>query len=165
MIAVRTAAIALCGDVVGRESVLCPGPGHSPKDRSLSVRLTPDGPVVHSFAGDDGKAAAITSWGGLASSRHGAGAGGIRATSTPPDQQRRRRPHRLCISYLERNVATAGDFGGTISRQSQAEAAELRRGRALSSFVPVRNRNGCRAWWPCIATSLATSRERSTAPR
>lgn len=31
-----------------------PGPGHSRKDRSLSVRITPDGRVlVHSFAGDD----------------------------------------------------------------------------------------------------------------
>src|SRR5207248_1762914 len=33
-----------------------PGPGHSPKDRSLSIKLNPsapDGFVVHSFAGDD----------------------------------------------------------------------------------------------------------------
>ena len=36
--------------------VLCPGPGHSRKDRSLSVRPstgTADGFVVHSFSGDD----------------------------------------------------------------------------------------------------------------
>jgi putative DNA primase/helicase len=36
--------------------VLCPGPGHSPKDRSLSVKIGRDGQlVVHSHAGDDWK--------------------------------------------------------------------------------------------------------------
>jgi hypothetical protein len=48
-------AAALGGEVSGRE-VLAPGPGHSTKDRSMSVRLdpaSPDGFVVHSFAGDD----------------------------------------------------------------------------------------------------------------
>ena len=51
----RTIARALGGDVVGAQ-VLCPGPGHSAKDRSLSVRfsmLAPDGFVVFSHAGDD----------------------------------------------------------------------------------------------------------------
>jgi len=44
------------GGVVSNGEVLAPGPGHSPKDRSLSVKLdptAPDGFVVHSFAGDD----------------------------------------------------------------------------------------------------------------
>jgi len=44
------------GGVVCNGEVLAPGPGHSPKDRSLSVKLDPtaqDGFVVHSFAGDD----------------------------------------------------------------------------------------------------------------
>src|SRR6516165_8114921 len=53
---VRAAARALNGDVSGRDGVVCPGPGHSPQDRSLSVRFdpnAPDGFVVHSFAGDD----------------------------------------------------------------------------------------------------------------
>jgi putative DNA primase/helicase len=49
-------AIALGGDVVGRDAVIAPGPGHSPRDRSLSVKLTADGPIVHSFAGDDWQA-------------------------------------------------------------------------------------------------------------
>src|SRR5262249_38669343 len=46
---------ALGGEVSGRQ-VKVPGPGHSPTDRSLSVKLVasaPDGFVVHSFAGDD----------------------------------------------------------------------------------------------------------------
>ncbi|GAA0004409.1 AAA family ATPase [Bradyrhizobium diazoefficiens] len=48
-------AAALGGEVSGRE-VLAPGPGHAPKDRSLSIKLdssAPDGMLVHSFAGDD----------------------------------------------------------------------------------------------------------------
>ena len=51
-------AHALGGEVCGG-AVLCPGPAHSPTDRSLSVRLAPDAPdglVVHSFAGDDWRA-------------------------------------------------------------------------------------------------------------
>jgi putative DNA primase/helicase len=55
MIALRNVAASLGGDVVGR-SVLCPGPGHSPRDRSLSVTLSADavdGFVVFSHAGDD----------------------------------------------------------------------------------------------------------------
>jgi hypothetical protein len=53
---VRAVARLLGGDVIGADRVLAPGPGHSHKDRSLSVLLTPsapDGLVVHSFAGDD----------------------------------------------------------------------------------------------------------------
>jgi putative DNA primase/helicase len=53
---IRALARALGGDVAGRDRVLVPGPGHSRKDRSLSVTLNrgaPEGFVVHSFAGDD----------------------------------------------------------------------------------------------------------------
>src|SRR5262245_61227123 len=49
-------ARALCGEVSGNE-VRCPGPGHSPKDRSLSIKIdanAPGGFLVHSHAGDDG---------------------------------------------------------------------------------------------------------------
>ena len=52
---VRSIARALGGDARGR-SVLAPGPGHSPHDRSLSILFdsgAPDGFVVKSFAGDD----------------------------------------------------------------------------------------------------------------
>jgi Toprim-like len=48
-------AEALGGEVTNGQ-VLAPGPGHSAKDRSLSVKLdsnAPDGFVVHSFAKDD----------------------------------------------------------------------------------------------------------------
>lgn len=52
---VAAAARALGGEV-SRGAILCPGPNHSPADRSLSVRFSPSAPggfVVHSFAGDD----------------------------------------------------------------------------------------------------------------
>lgn len=48
-------ATALRGKICGGR-VLAPGPGHSPRDRSLAVRLSdaaPDGFVVHSYCGDD----------------------------------------------------------------------------------------------------------------
>jgi hypothetical protein len=51
----RAVASALGGEVCGGQ-VIAPGPGHSPKDRSLAVRPSPDAPdgfVVHSHAGDD----------------------------------------------------------------------------------------------------------------
>jgi putative DNA primase/helicase len=49
----RQAARALGGEPIGRQQVRCPGPGHSRRDRSLSVRFTDSGFIVHSFAGDD----------------------------------------------------------------------------------------------------------------
>jgi putative DNA primase/helicase len=52
----REAARALGGEVVAGVQIVCPGPGHSRKDRSLSVRLSataPDGFLAFSHAGDD----------------------------------------------------------------------------------------------------------------
>ena len=51
----KAVARALGGEIRGNE-VLAPGPRHSAKDRSLSVKLSPrapDGFLAHSFAGDD----------------------------------------------------------------------------------------------------------------
>ena len=55
---VRAAARALGGHIVGRGQVLCPSPGHSPRDRSLAVRFVADGFIVHSHANDDWDATA-----------------------------------------------------------------------------------------------------------
>ena len=55
MMDLRTLQRTLGGEVNGAR-LLCPGPGHSTADRSLSVKLdssAPDGFVVHSFADDD----------------------------------------------------------------------------------------------------------------
>jgi hypothetical protein len=52
----RDVAAALGGEVTGRNKVLAPGPGHSPKDRSMSILIdvsAPGGFIVSSFAGDD----------------------------------------------------------------------------------------------------------------
>jgi putative DNA primase/helicase len=49
----RQAARALGGHIAGRHQVLCPGPGHSPGDRSLAVRFVANGFIVHSHANDD----------------------------------------------------------------------------------------------------------------
>jgi hypothetical protein len=46
----------LLGGRVNGDAVLCPGPGHSASDRSLSIKIdasAPDGFLVHSFAADD----------------------------------------------------------------------------------------------------------------
>ena len=50
---IHHAAQALGGEVNGPGQILCPGPGHNPLDRSLSVRFSGDDVTVHSFAGDD----------------------------------------------------------------------------------------------------------------
>jgi putative DNA primase/helicase len=54
----RAIAHALGGEVSGSQ-VLAPGPGHGPRDRSLSVRLSataPDGFIAFGHAGDDWRA-------------------------------------------------------------------------------------------------------------
>ena len=53
MIDLRSLQRALGGETSGGQ-LLCPGPGHSPRDRSLAVRPSPDGDgfVVHSHCGD-----------------------------------------------------------------------------------------------------------------
>jgi putative DNA primase/helicase len=51
----RQMARALDGELIGGQ-ILCPGPGHSPRDRSLSVRLSasePNGFIAFSHCGDD----------------------------------------------------------------------------------------------------------------
>ena len=55
----REFAQRLGGEINGLDTVLCPGPGHSPKDRSLAVRLNPNAPdgfLTFSHSGDDWRA-------------------------------------------------------------------------------------------------------------
>jgi hypothetical protein len=52
----RDIAHSLGGQVTGANTVLCPGPNHSPQDRSLAVHLDPKAPsgfVCFSHCGDD----------------------------------------------------------------------------------------------------------------
>ncbi|MDE4601393.1 toprim domain-containing protein [Sinorhizobium meliloti] len=53
MIGLHELAKRLGGDLGRNGRVACPGPGHSPKDRSLSVWIEGNDINVHSFAGDD----------------------------------------------------------------------------------------------------------------
>src|SRR5262245_25570681 len=56
MIDARSVARALGGEVTGRDAVSAPGPNHSRKDRSLSIRIdptAPDGFLIYSHANDD----------------------------------------------------------------------------------------------------------------
>ncbi|RWC09109.1 MAG: virulence-associated protein E [Mesorhizobium sp.] len=53
MLNLKQAAIALGGETISRNRILCPGPGHSRHDRSLQVTFKDDGFSVRSFAGDD----------------------------------------------------------------------------------------------------------------
>ena len=55
MLDLRSIARVLGGDVSGRQ-VLAPGPGHSPKDRSLAIGISdtaPDGLLIYSHCNDD----------------------------------------------------------------------------------------------------------------
>jgi hypothetical protein len=52
---IRTIAKIMGGDITGPVSCNVPGPGHSRKDRSLAIRITATGFLVHSFANDDWK--------------------------------------------------------------------------------------------------------------
>jgi hypothetical protein len=55
MLTLQQLTRALRGDISGKQ-ILAPGPGHSPNDRSLSIKIepsAPDGFLMHSFAGDD----------------------------------------------------------------------------------------------------------------
>jgi putative DNA primase/helicase len=56
MMTAREIALALGGDVVSANRVAAPGPGHSNRDRSLSILITSSDFIVHSFAGDDWRA-------------------------------------------------------------------------------------------------------------
>jgi hypothetical protein len=53
MMDIRTIARIMGGEVIGRARANVPGPNHSRKDRSLSIRLSADGRLtVHSWSGD-----------------------------------------------------------------------------------------------------------------
>jgi putative DNA primase/helicase len=51
-VGLQTLRAVLGGDISGGQ-LLCPGPGHSPRDRSLAVKPATRGFLIHSFAGDD----------------------------------------------------------------------------------------------------------------
>ena len=100
MIDLRSLQRALGGEISGGQ-LLCPGPGHSPRDRSLSVRPIGDDFVVFTHCGDDWTRARTTCGSG-SGCQHGSrvtgttGASilhGSRPSSAPPSRPRPSRAH------------------------------------------------------------------------
>lgn len=90
MVSPQAVARIVGGRVYGNK-VIAPGPGHSRRDRSLSIVVSPDAPgglLVHSFAGDDAleiKARILRELGlGPSATRNW-------VTPTPPDHSNRDR--------------------------------------------------------------------------
>jgi len=112
-------AAALRGQVAGRQ-VLAPGPGHSHRDRSLSVRPSEgstDGFVVHSYAGDDWRVCRdhVASALGLPADRW-------RETREPdPEEIRRRQEARRRAEAAERaEAARTRRRAGQLWREAQS---------------------------------------------
>lgn len=101
---------------------LGPGPGHSRRDASLSVRLAPDGrPLIHSFAGDP--LAACAEHLGLAQ------AGEDRSA----ERERERKRAAETQAFVLKTWAAAGPIKGTI-----AETYLWRRGVLLEGAADLR---------------------------
>src|SRR4051812_10102459 len=141
----------LGGEVVGAD-ILCPGPGHSPQDRSLSIRLDPRAPgglLVHSFAGQDA----------LATKDYVRERLGL-PRNAPPSSERRGCPQR------------AEAEGETMMRPGQLEPSPSGRKRAIRAARPLRptstvaalNCRRTRPGGPCGITPLAPSQARARPP-
>ena len=82
----------LCGDVHGHNAIMCPGPAHSSRDRSLVVFINPNAPDgfrVHSHAADDWRICREYVKSKLGSIRMTLGRGGYRPNSLYPNQSER----------------------------------------------------------------------------
>lgn len=88
---IREVARALGGDALRGNRALVPGPGHSRRDRSLSIRLAPDAPdgfMVHSHAGDDWRACRDHVKAALGIDSGGASSPRLVASPEPDDRER-----------------------------------------------------------------------------
>jgi hypothetical protein len=148
----RAAARALGGEVSGRQ-ILAPGPGHSPSDRSLSVRFdasAPDGFVVHSFCDDDWSLCRdhVRALFGI-SSNHGERERCETRTKPrappEPDEEERRR----AAFVREQIAAIAREFGpirGTLGERYLREV----RGIDTEAIADVLERTDAIAWHPSL---------------
>jgi hypothetical protein len=88
---IREVARVLGGDALRGNRALVPGPGHSRRDRSLSIRLAPDAPdgfMVHSHAGDDWRACRDYVKAALGIDSGGAASPRLVASPEPDDRER-----------------------------------------------------------------------------
>ena len=139
---------SLGGEVTAGQ-LLCPGPGHSAKDRSLSVRLSPgspDGFLARSFAGDDWRACRdhIRARLGLPTDGWKDSGAKERPAAQPPEPDDRRR-----VEMARKLWGEAVEPRGTIAEayhQSGARSARGSRGRghSVSPVMPLARQAGRR---------------------
>ena len=167
MITAREAAAVLGGQATTSTSLLCPGPGHSPRDRSLSVRLDPAAPngfTCHSFAGDD--------WASCRDHvRAGLGLGLWQPRATPVASPRRTQPPGDEASRIKAALRLWGDCldarGTLAERYLAGRELELDRRPVESIWFHPRPKYDDRtapAWWRSCATCAPMCRAACTAP-
>jgi len=111
-------AVAMGGEVSGNQ-VLAPGPGHSAKDRSLSIRLdpaSPDGFIINTFSAKDDPLACkdyVRAKCGADPFKPGKGNG--RSTHVISDETRKAADERVKAALAKHAAQTSGD-GGTTSK-------------------------------------------------
>jgi len=154
MSALRDLAWRLGGEAAGGQ-VLCPGPGHGPRDRSLSVRLSaiaPDGFVAFSHAGDDWRECRD----------HVRHLLGIKAPerrtapSQPPpvvkgDPEYERRQHEKAAWLWAQRRPLEGSIGETYLRQARGYGGPL---RATLGFLPRKGKHS-----PALLAAFALPQE------
>lgn len=149
----RSAARALGGDVVrssGVAYILCPGPQHSPRDRSLSVTpsaKSPDGFVCNSFAGDDWRTCHehVLARLGLPRNRHQADRQ-PKQNGGPLFVWKNARPDPLVEQYLRsRGLAFPDDIAGRVIRfdPSCPFGPGIRRPCMLAAFRSIADDSLC----------------------
>ena len=126
---------SLLGGDVARDRVLCPGPGHSSHDRSLSVRLNSaaaDGFMVNSFSGDDWRECRdyVRARLGLP---HGRGRVASKSLGHPP-MTMTCKAHRSGVDLSARGAANRRHPRGSLSRRPGR--ALQRRRASLASICP-----------------------------
>jgi putative DNA primase/helicase len=130
------------GGVVAGGGVLCPGPGHSRKDRSLSVRPAPghaDGFIVFSHAGDDWQTCRD-----YVRERLGLPRDGWRSASpprsSPAARQKPTRSRHVAASQPAASASAEADAcdqaGETASPEDLAAMHRLRAASLKAGFVP-----------------------------
>jgi len=128
MMTLRAIARALGGEVSGAQ-VLAPGPGHGPRDRSLSIKLSatsPHGFLVYSHAGNDWRTCRdyVRSRLGLA-----------------PDAWKRERPHPSAAD--EAHGARATVKGTPAPSERDDDAKQLKRADAIwNEATPIAGSDG-----------------------
>jgi hypothetical protein len=149
----RELAHILGGEVHGRE-VLCPGPGHSRSDRSLSVRIEPDarrGFVVNSFAGDDWRVCRA-----YVLSRMGLSGADLSSRQREPVPRSGAEQHRRLALRIWRE---SGDPHGTIVESYLANRGlvldpEASRSICFHPHCPLLDADGARYFGPAMVCAM-----------